>query len=174
MQFLSDAIKLQETLSTYFCSLKKKKGFGGSLIDVAVEKSTGSCLSPVYMLPQSLGTNISSISSLDLYIVFSYMQNPNENLKSGPNFGTEVKYRKLPDGEFVTVTVPNGDNKYEIDNAGENTKYEVIVRAKNDEGTGPESKAVVTSSGGGRLRIHSIYLSHIQGKACFSVSRFIS
>ena len=84
-------------------------------------------------------------------------------MKSGPNFVTEIQYRKLPDGEFVNVTVSNGDNKYVIENAGENDKYEIIVRGKNDEGTGPETKAVLKSSGGGKASVSNFIKFYYSG-----------
>ena len=83
-------------------------------------------------------------------LLFLLLQKPSEVLKSGPNFMVEVTYRKLPDGKNVTVQV-DGRNSYEIEGVGENEKYEVVVRARNDEGLGPETRAVLQSSGGGKF-----------------------
>ncbi|XP_066919336.1 fibronectin type III domain-containing protein-like [Clytia hemisphaerica] len=69
---------------------------------------------------------------------------PADIYKKGPNFCVEVTYQKLPDGEIKTVCIKDGNN-FVLEDAGEGEKYAISVRGKNDEGSGPETKEVLTS-----------------------------
>ena len=73
-------------------------------------------------------------------------QEPNPILKPGPNYRMNVTYRKLPDGEPVTVVVTDS-NSLEVPEPGIDEKYEVIVQSINDEGPGPKSSPVILMSG---------------------------
>ena len=61
-----------------------------------------------------------------------------------------MTYQKLPDGEIKTVFVKDG-NTFTLDDAGEGAKYSISIRGKNDNGSGPETKKVLTSGAPGMI-----------------------